>query len=455
MLNTNEGNATMKIQIHGGRVLLPSGIRKTDIELEGGRIASIGKLTRDPQALHLSATGRYVLPGFIDLHANGIAGFDLTNGEFNASTGRFSRKADLYLRGLERALTTFALKGTTLVGFAILEAPIAQLTKIFKLIARYREEHNGFPNDMFFGIYIEGTFIKEEASRGAHNPKYFQTPSVRLFKKLQRAANGNIRIVNVVPEWGAPALTLIQYLSSQGIVCATGHSITTGAQYQPAIDRGSTLAIHVMNGFSSSSAKPFHGGGVLETILLSDRVYAEIIADGFHVDKHYVMDIIERKGIDKCAIITDSMFVSGMKGMKEFQLSGIKGRVSNGGEYLHIADRRNALYGSVLTMDKAFQNVMDWFMTPMPGIWNRHHRAHTFEEALFNTSQLCSTSAAKALGIYEPSTRGLDHNLSCGTGDIRVGKRADLVVADIQRQRHQVRLTVHKTIVNGHVVAQK
>jgi N-acetylglucosamine-6-phosphate deacetylase len=445
----------MKIQIHDGYVLLPSGIRKTDVEIDSGRIASLGKLTRDPQAVHLAATGRYVLPGFIDLHANGIAGFDLTHGEFDASTGKFSRKADFYIRGFERALTAFALKGTTLLGFTILEAPIEQLKKIFKLIACYREEHTCFHNDMFFGIYIEGTFMKEEASRGAHNPKYYQTPSVRLFKKLQSAAKGHIRIVNVVPEWGKPALTLIQYLSSQGIVCATGHSGATGAQYQSAIDKGSTLAIHVMNGPSSSSAKPFHGGGVLETLLRSDRVYAEIIADGFHVDKHYVMDIIERKGIDKCVVVTDSMFVSGMKSMKEFQMSGIKGRVSKGGKYLQIADRGDALYGSVLTMDKAFQNVMNWFMMPMPGIWNRHHRAHTFDEALFNTSQLCSASAAKALGIYEPSTRGLDHNLSCGTGDITVGKRADLVVANIQRQRNQVRLTVHNTIVNGHAVPQQ
>jgi len=452
MPGSHDDNLTTKIQIHGGRVLLPGGITKTDLEIEGGRIASLGRFTRDPRAVQLSASGRYVLPGFIDLHANGTAGFDLTNGEFNVSTGKFSRKADLYSRGFERALTTFALKGTTLVGFSILEAPIAQLIKIFRLIASYREEHKDFHNDMFFGIYIEGTFIKEKVSRGAHNPKYFQTPSVRLFKNLQRAAKGNIRIVNVVPEWGAPALTLIQYMSSQGIVCATGHSIATGAQYQPAIDRGSSLAIHVMNGFSSSSAKPFHGGGVLETILRSDGVFAEIIADGFHVDKRYVMDIIERKGIDRCVVITDSMFVSGMERVREFQMSGVKGRLSKGGEYLHIANRGDALYGSMLTMDKAFQNVMNWFMTPMAGIWNRHHRAHTFEEALFKTSQLCSTSAAKALGIYDPSSRGLGQNLSCGTGDISAGKRADLVVADIQRQRHQVRLRVHNTIVNGRVV---
>ena len=339
-----------------------------------------------------------------------------------------------------------------MLGFTVLEAPIEQLKTIFRLIARYREEHECFQNDMFFGIYIEGTFMKEEAYRGAHNPKYFQPPSVRLFRELQRAAGGNIRIVNVVPEWGTPAIKLIRYLSGRGIVCAAGHSGATGEQYLAAIEQGSTLAIHVMNGPSSSSAKPFHGGGVLETLLRSDRVYAEIIADGFHVDKHYVMDIIKRKGIDKCVVVTDSMFVSGIKRLTDFQVSGIKGRMGKGGKYLQIADRGDALFGSLLTMDKAFENVLNWCMMSMPGIWNRQHRALTFEEALRNASQLCSASAAKALGVFEPSTRSLDHNLCSGTGDITIGKRADLVIAGIQRRRNQAKVTVHGTIVNGHAV---
>ncbi len=444
----------MKIQIYDGNVLLPDGIRKTDIETIDGRIMALGKLTEDSQAVRLDASGKYVLPGFIDVHVNGIAGFDLTNGTFNPSTGKFSKKPDLYERGLALALNAFAMRGTTLLGFTILEAPIERLKKILGLIVNYREKNRTFHNDMIFGIYLEGSFMKEEKFRGAHNPKYFQTPSIRLFRELQHAAKGNIQIVNVCPEWGKPALTLIQYLSSQGIIIATGHSGATGVQYQSAIEKGSSLAIHVMNGPSSSSPKPFNDGGVLETLLRSDRVFAEIIADGIHVDKQYVRDIIERKGIDKCVVITDSMFVTKMKGVKEFQISGIKGKVSKDGNYLQIADRGDALYGSVLTMDKAFQNIMNWFMMRMPGIWNRQHIAHTFEEALFNASQLCSTSAAKALNVYKPSTKCLDHNLSYGTGDIVIGKRADLVLADIQRQQNQVRLTVHNTIVNGHVVRQ-
>jgi N-acetylglucosamine-6-phosphate deacetylase len=442
----------VRIHIVDGYVVLPLSIEKGDIEIEDGRITAIGRLTGDPLALHIDANGKYVLPGFIDIHANGIAGFDLTNGVFDVSRRKFRREAHIYVRGLEKALKAFAHTGTTLVALTLLEGPMKRLTQVLGHIASYLENDITVFNDMFYGAYVEGVFMKEKQFSGAHNPRYFNKPSVHLFEQLQKAAGGNIRIVNVVPEWGKAALALIKHLRGQGIVCCVGHSGATGDQYRAAIEKGSTLAIHVMNGPSSSSSKPFHGGGVLEVLLQSDDVYAEIIADGYHVDKSYVMDIVGRKGIDKCAIITDSMFVSQMRGVREFELLGIRGKASRAGKYLHIVGRDEALFGSVLTMDQAFQNVMNWFMTPLPGVWNRIHEPCTFEEALMKTSRLCSASPAEVLGVYEPSDRRLRSNLSFGTGDITVGKRADLVVLDICRDRHPFAVNVQSIIVNGRLI---
>jgi N-acetylglucosamine-6-phosphate deacetylase len=442
----------VKIQIIGGSVVLPLGIGRADVEIEGGRITAIGRLSKDPHAVRVNAEGKYVLPGFIDIHANGIAGFDLTNGVFDPSTGKFCSRRDVYIGGLDKALMSFSQRGTTLVGMTILEASVGRLTKILRHIAEYRKNSTSVQSAALFGVYIEGVFIKEKRFRGAHNPRFFRTPSVGLFRQFQRAADGSIRIVNVVPEWGKPALALIGYLSSRGIVCAAGHSGATGDQYRAAIDTGSTLAIHVMNGPSSSSSKPFHRGGVLEVLLQSDEVYAEIIADGYHVDKAYVMDIVKRKGIERSVLVTDSMFATTMKGVREFEIAGIRGKVSNNGKYLSIADRGDSLYGSLLTMDQAFQNMMNWLMTPLPGIWNRLHEACTFEEALWKTSRMCSASPAKAIGVYEPSDRFLENNLSHGTGEITLGKRADLVVADIRRKRQGAAIAVKQVIVNGVVL---
>jgi imidazolonepropionase-like amidohydrolase len=68
---------------------------------------------------------------------------------------------------------------------------------------------------------------------------------------------------------------------------------------------------------------------------------------------------------------------------------------------------------------------------------------------------MCSTSPAKALGVYAPSQRYLGHNLSYGCGELAPGKRADIVVVDIQRNRKGVALTVEATIVNGNVLYEK
>ena len=443
----------MKIQIFNGLVLLPGGIRKTDIEIENGKIKKIGKdLKEDSKAKRFYAGGNYILPGFIDMHTNGIAGFDLTNGVFDTRTGKFISKPDVYLKGLEAATGQYVKNGTTLIGFTSLEAPIDRLKKIFGLIAKHKENKNSIFKDILFGIYIEGTFMKDKEFRGAHNPKYFFKPTIKLFDELQKASKGNIKIVNVVPEWGKDALTLIEYLSSKNVICAAGHSGANGEQYRAAVEKGLTIAIHVLNGPSSSSSKPFNGAGVLEALLLSDEVFAEIIVDGYHVDKSYVMDILKRKGLDKCLAISDSMFAVKMKGVKNFEISGVKGRVSKNRKYLQIVDRGDALYGSVLTMDKAFENLVNWFMQPITGIWNELHKPCSFDEALIKASKLCSVTPAKALGVYIPSKMNADNNLSFGTGSISVGKRADLVLLGIKNHRDKISIKVKNTIVNGKVV---
>ncbi|MBU0474380.1 MAG: amidohydrolase family protein [Bacteroidetes bacterium] len=445
----------MKIQIIDGNVLLPTGLKKVSIELENGLITRIGnRIKEDPLAVKISAAGKYVLPGFIDLHTNGIAGFDLTNGLFNLEKSTFISQEDDYLKGLDNALKQFSKQGTTLVGFTTLEAPINKMKRIFQLIAKYKNESPSIYKELFHGIYLEGTFMKDKRFRGAHNPKYFFKPSIQLFKELQEAANGNIKIVNVVPEWGDAALELIEYLATKNIVCAAGHTSATGNQYRAAISKGLTLAIHVLNGPSSSSYKPFDGGGSLESFLQSDDMFVEIITDGYHVDKSYVLDLIKKKGTEKCVAITDSMFVTKMKKVKEFQISGVKGKVSENGEYIQIAGRENdnALFGSVLTMDKAFENLLNWFTSSVKSVWSDNHESLSLNDAIVNASKMCSANPAKILGIYflqNGEVKKEDNNI---TGSIELHKSGDIVIADISEHNKKYKIKIEKTLVKGNLI---
>jgi N-acetylglucosamine-6-phosphate deacetylase len=210
---------------------------------------------------------------------------------------------------------------------------------------------------------------------------------------------GNIKIVNVVPEWGSAGINLIRYLTARNIICAAGHTGATGRQYGKAIESGLKLAVHFLNGPTGSSSKSFDGGGAVETVLRSDKMSVEIIVDGYHVDKAYVRDTIRRKGFDRVAAITDSMFAAQMPGLTDFEVAGIKGKVGDNGEYLQVAGRENALFGSKLTMDKAFTNLLNWLTEPVRGIWYAEHEKLPFEEALLKTAMMCSSNPARILGF--------------------------------------------------------
>lgn len=66
----------MRTLIQNGTIVNPDGMRRADLLVEGGRIASIADSIEDPGARRIDAEGCYVFPGFIDTHTH----FDLDLG---------------------------------------------------------------------------------------------------------------------------------------------------------------------------------------------------------------------------------------------------------------------------------------------------------------------------------------------------------------------------------------
>jgi len=433
------------IHIRNGSVLLPGGLKNVDLEISEGVISDIGAPRGTSPAETIDARGKFVLPGFIDIHTNGIAGFDFTNGRYDLTSDSFASDEENYLDATEAASRAFLRTGVTRAVLSSVAAPPDQLMKVFRLFDQYKSQQTGTPwKDVLWGINIEGSFIKSAAYRGAHNPAYFLEPSVELYEDLQNASGRRVRIVNVAPEWGDSALRLIEHASAGHVVCAAGHTGATGDQYNEAIRRGTRLAVHFLNGPSLSSGKSLNSGGAIESALRAESFYVEIIVDGYHVDKSYVLDIIRRKGFDRTIAITDSMFATALTGLKKFTFLGVQGVVSQDGRYLQIAGREDSLFGSVLTMDRAFSKILTWLTMPIEGVWTASHPPLEFEDALLKTWQLCSRNPAILLGIYSPNQGGAP-----GTGSIELGKCADIVVAQIERVRDTFALKVDRVIANG------
>ncbi len=440
--------------ITNGTVLLPEGLKQTDLELRDGVISQInGSISPDESSHVVNAKGEYVLPGFIDIHTNGIAGFDLTNGMYDLKSKSFRFNQEAYMEGLDHALKRYAEKGVTRAILTSVASPIEELKQAFGFVSAYKKKVSESAwKEVLGGLYVEGTFMKLAEYSGAHNPEYFKEPSERLFDELQDAANGIIKIVNIVPEWGDSALRLIEYLSSQGIVCAAGHTGASALQYNRAIKSGTRLVVHFLNGPTGSSTKPFGGGGAVESVLRASNMFVEIIADGYHVDKSYVLDTIGRKGFDKVVIVTDGMFAIGLDGIETFRIFDVDGKVSSNREYVEVASKINTLFGSLLTTDVAFSNLLNWLTVPVDGVWRDMHQPLELEQAFVVASAMCSKNPAKALGIFEPTL--LEHNADLGhySGSIETGKCADIVIAKLERIDGKFKLNIDKVFVKGKAI---
>lgn len=443
-----------KIIIKAGSIVLFDRIISGDIEVENGIITALGKIDKpNAQAIEIDASGKYVLPGFIDIHTHGTNGFDLTNGLFSEETGKFLTDETNFIKGIQHAIQKYLERGTTRFFLATVSASESHLARVLTFLSNFmKEQAEQRRNTPISGVLLEGTFIKKKQFAGAQNAEYFQEPSIALFERLQAAANGLIRSVNIVPEFEESALKLIEYLCEKNVVCGAGHTGATADQYNRAIETGLRIAIHFLNGPTGSSTKPFGHGGAIQAVVRSNNVFAELIMDGYHVDPIYIREVIQRKGLPRIIAITDSMFATGLKNIQTFIVSGVLGKVSDNRQYLEVVGSENALFGSILTMDVAFSNIVSWLTKDMLGIWHQHHPALSLEDALIQATWMCSRNPAKALNIMRPEYQYYRQNWSQYTGSLDIGKSADIVIGSLDGEPGNYRLTVENVIVKGKIV---
>ncbi len=97
-------------------VLLPDGLRVADIEASGQAISSIDSniSAGDPSSI-IDAAGKYILPEFIEIHTNGIGGFDLTKGVHEPERDGFFSGEEVYVQGLDTAIRKYPSTGVSRV----------------------------------------------------------------------------------------------------------------------------------------------------------------------------------------------------------------------------------------------------------------------------------------------------------------------------------------------------
>jgi N-acetylglucosamine-6-phosphate deacetylase len=362
----------MGMLMTGGRVVTPDGVLDPGwIRLEGATIAEIGTSTRgETGADALELAGRWVVPGFIDLHCHGGGGHSMLSAD----------PAEI------RATVSFhRAHGTTRTLASLVTAPIEELLAGLAAVRQAMESDDGIA-----GAHLEGPFLSPSRA-GAHDPRHLLPPDPATFDRLLDAAGGALRVITVAPELPG-AMDLVRMAVEAGVVVAIGHSDADYGQAMEAFDAGATLVTHLFN-----AMRPWHHRqpSLVGAALARPTVACELINDGFHLHDATVTTAMRAAGSDRVAFITDAIPATGL-GDGVHRLGPATVRVSAGAARLGDG---YTLAGSTLTMDAALRRSGRDQRTPMESI-----------------AEACSTTPARVLGIGDT------------VGSIAPGLAADLVV---------------------------
>ena len=351
--------------------------------IDNDQIQSVVPVTQLPEGIEIKdLDGANLSPGFIDLQLNGCGGVML-NDEITPETMQIMHEANL-----KSGCTSFL---PTLITSSDEDMRAS--------IAAAREYHNKYQNQSL-GLHLEGPYLNV-AKKGIHSVDFIRPSDDGMIDLI--CANADlVAKVTLAPEQNDPEH--IARLKAAGIVVSIGHTNATYAEAREGFEAGITFATHLFNAMTPMVGRE---PGVVGAIYDTPEVYADIIADGFHVDYANIRIAHKIKG-EKLVLVTDATAPAGAN-MDHFIFVGKKVYYRDG----KCVDENGTLGGSALTMIEAVQNTVE-------------HAGIALDEAL----RMATLYPATAIGVEER------------LGRVRKGMVANLTIFDRD-------FNVKATVVNG------
>jgi N-acetylglucosamine-6-phosphate deacetylase len=384
--------ADQRLLIHHARLFTPHGPGRTGwLLVEGGQIRSIG-LGKAPDfegasLQQVDAQGDMLLPGFIDLHVHGAMGHELM---------------DASPAGLEAMARFYASHGVTSFLATTWTASRESIMKALELV----EEMRGPIRDgaTLLGVHLEGPYLHPDRC-GAQEVNHIRRAGRE--EALQFLDTNVIRLLALAPEF-EENLWLIDECVKRGITVSAAHTTASYEQMQMAVAHGVS---HVTHTFNAMQPLNHREPGTVGAALTMPQLTCELIADNVHVHPAAQKILVDSKTPAGVILITDAIRPAGLPA-GDYMLDDRP--VNNRTGAVRLPD--GTLAGSVLTMERALQNVCAATGRPLTEMWP--------------TSSL---NAARAIGLS-----------SC-KGSLEAGKDADLVLLDDS-------FKVHLTIAQGEMV---
>ncbi len=318
-----------------GRLVLADAVVPGRVVIEGGVIVAVGlssaASSTGSSSSSSTAPGPFVVPGFIDVHVHGWGGHDAT-GDAAALSGM---ARSLMRRGVTSFLPT---------------APTLAPDELPRFAARVRAWIPAAPSDGAepLGFNLEGPFIAP-ARKGAHDPALLRTPEGLGDAAIDLLLDG-LRIMTIAPELPG-SLALIARLAALGIAPSIGHSAATLEEARAGFRAGGRTTTHLFNAMTGVDHR---SPGLAVAALTDDDVYAELIADGFHVHPALWPVITRTKPANRLVLVSDALPLAGM-GDGSTRVGGLDVEVRGGRATLAGTE---TLAGSTIALDSAVRNLV-------------------------------------------------------------------------------------------------
>ncbi|MCF2578933.1 MAG: N-acetylglucosamine-6-phosphate deacetylase [Prevotella sp.] len=363
-------------QFVNGRILTPKGW------LDGGSIVTDGNRIRCVSNIDLHVVGAeiidvnggYLVPGGVDMHTHGGGGRDFIEGCEDA----FREAVNAHLK-----------HGTTSIYPTLSSSTIPTIEAACNVCEKLMAEENS----PVLGLHIEGSYINPKEA-GAQNPVLIKAPVIYEYETL-------LSKYKCLKRWDeAPELPgsvrFIKTCNMHGVLTALTCTRATYKDVVEAHKAGMTHAAHFYNAMPVVYKEhEFKVPGTVESVYAMQDMTVEVIADGLHVPPVMLKVVHKIKGVERMALITDSLAYAASEGDVSAEP-----RVIMEDGVCKLADR-SALAGSIATMDTLIRTCIQKANIPM-------------EDAF----RMASETPAKIMGVFDRK------------GSIEEGKDADIIVFD-------------------------
>ena len=348
-------------------------------------IGGVSAFNMDAELEVYDLPNAYIMPGFIDTHIHGGAGFDASR--TSSSEGSIQAMSQL-----------LASRGVTAFVPTVVSLSPQDMLKETAALANVMQQY--MPGAEPVGIHLEGPFINP-SKRGAQELKSIREFDSVFVRELIAAGNGMIRRVTFAPELPG-ADKLVELLLQSNIQPSMGHSIANEEETLRAIDAGARCCTHLFNGMPPLEQRQI---SITSVALTDDRVTTELIIDGRHLHPRMVELACRCKPGTKLVAVSDAIMASGMPDGKYF-IGDTPIVVEKG--FSHTAEGK--LAGTTTLLDSGWHSLMTY--------------ANTDE-----------TYAARSVSYNPALSLGLNDR-----GILRPGTRADMAI--FEQETNKLLMTV-------------